>query len=1119
MATQDDEERELRSVALQNAQSILLARQRAERELIAAKEALEHKAAELAGSLGELREQREWFRVTLSSIGDAVITTDMRGSITFLNPVAELLTGWQFQDALGQPVEIIFNIINETTLQRAENPIEKVLRDGVVVGLANHTALIARNGKQTAIEDSAAPIKDPAGKVSGAVMVFHDVTRRRRAEDALRASEERLRAMFNHAAVGIAVARLGGQFLEVNNKFADILGYSVAELQQQTFTAITHPEDLIQTQVHLRRLIAGEISQYALEKRYLRKDSGIVWSLTTVTLLKDLHGEPINFLGIIEDITERKRAQDSIRESTERLQLALAAADLGDWKWDKKADRMWLSARAAEIFGLTGDKQFIWEELRDLLVEEDRERARVAVEYALANRSDYNIEYCARLPSGEYRWIATRGRGIYAGDGTVLGMNGVLQDITERKLAEERRSHLAAVVEFSDDAIVSKSLEGVITSWNAGARRMFGYEANETIGKSITILIPPERIEEETEILSRLRRGEPIEHYETERMRKNGTRLQVALTVSPIKDLNGKLIGASKIARDITLQKRAEEALRDESRILELLNETGTAIAGQLDLQTLVQTVTDSATQLSGAKFGAFFYNVINAEGESFLLYTLSGVARESFEKFGLPRNTPIFDPTFRGEGVVRVADITKDPRYGTMAPHHGMPKGHLPVCSYLAAPVISRSGKVIGGLFFGHPQPNVFTEKAERLIVGVAAQAAVAIDNARLYEAAQREIARRERAEDALREADRRKDEFLATLAHELRNPLAPIRQAALIAQAASATEIQKSWSQEVIGRQVQNMSLLLDDLLDISRITRGMLEVRKCATELASVVEAAVETAQPAFDAKQHVLTIQMPPEPVHLTADPLRLAQVLSNLLTNAAKYTDAPGQIRLSVVCDSGWVAISVTDTGIGISSEALPKIFDMFSQVKATQDRSDGGLGIGLALAKGLIELHGGTIEARSSGLGRGSEFTVRLPLGMAAARPQREPDRVRPRQPYISRKVLIADDNHDAAQSLAALLRIEAHEVRVTYNGQDALETFAEFNPACVLLDIGMPGLDGYEVARRIRQSADGATVKLIAVTGWGQERDKARALEAGFDHHFTKPLDPLRVMELLRGE
>ena len=290
----------------------------------------------------------------------------------------------------------------------------------------------------------------------------------------------------------------------------------------------------------------------------------------------------------------------------------------------------------------------------------------------------------------------------------------------------------------------------------------------------------------------------------------------------------GRIIGASKIARDITRQKRAEELIREQAHVLALLDTTGKTIASQLDLQNVLQTVTDTATQLTGAKFGAFFYNVISDQGEAFLLYTLSGAPREAFEKFGLPRNTAIFDPTFTGKGVVRSPDITKDPRYGKMAPHHGMPKGHLPVRSYLAVPVISRSGEVMGGLFFGHPEPDRFTERAEQLVVGVAAQATVAMDNARLYEAAQREIASRERAEAALRETDQRKDEFLATLAHELRNPLAPIRQAALISMSAGASDEQKQWSHEVITRQVRHMSMLLDDLLDISRITRGTLELR---------------------------------------------------------------------------------------------------------------------------------------------------------------------------------------------------------------------------------------------------------------------------------------------------
>jgi len=378
-------------------------------------------------------------------------------------------------------------------------------------------------------------------------------------------------------------------------------------------------------------------------------------------------------------------------------------------------------------------------------------------------------------------------------------------------------------------------------------------------------------------------------------------------------------------------------------------------------------------------------------------------------------------------------------------------------------------------------------------------------------------DVTERRRGEQALRDADRRKDEFLATLAHELRNPLAPIRQAAMIANAPAATDAQKRWSHDVISRQVEHMALLLDDLLDISRITRGVLQLRMEMTELAAVIDAAVETARPVVEAKRHSLSIQIPELPVHFAADSLRLAQILANLLTNAAKYTDAGGQIRVWAKITADVIEIGVADTGIGIPATALQNVFDMFAQVKSAQDRSEGGLGIGLSLSKALVELHGGTIEAASAGVGRGSEFIVRLPLrslGMpaqrAAARPLAES--------APGRRILIADDNRDAAESLALLLSLDGHEVTVVHDGQQALAAFQTARPEFALLDIGMPVLSGYEVARQVRQGSLGRAVTLVAITGWGQDGDKARALAAGFNHHFTKPIEPEMLSELLRA-
>jgi PAS domain S-box-containing protein len=369
------------------------------------------------------------------------------------------------------------------------------------------------------------------------------------------------------------------------------------------------------------------------------------------------------------------------------------------------------------------------------------------------------------------------------------------------------------------------------------------------------------------------------------------------------------------------------------------------------------------------------------------------------------------------------------------------------------------------------------------------------------------RDASRERAAEHALLEADRRKDEFLATLAHELRNPLAPIRQAARVARAPAATESQVRWAHEVIERQVHNMARLLDDLLDVSRITRGTMEIRKELIELQAVMDAAIEIARPSIEARNHTLSVECQCR-TKVYADPLRLAQVIANLLTNAAKYTDPPGQIRITAQCDDGELILKVSDSGIGISAEMLPRIFEMFVQVKSVLDKSEGGLGIGLALARGLTELHGGSLEAHSAGLGSGSTFTLRLPLPQTstALASDAAANIVVPRGP--ARRILLADDNVDSAESLAMLLRLHGHEVEVAHDGVEAWRRLQELRPQFALLDIGMPKINGYEVARRTRAEPWGTSISLIALTGWGQEQDRREAIEAGFDQHLVKPVD-----------
>ena len=372
--------------------------------------------------------------------------------------------------------------------------------------------------------------------------------------------------------------------------------------------------------------------------------------------------------------------------------------------------------------------------------------------------------------------------------------------------------------------------------------------------------------------------------------------------------------------------------------------------------------------------------------------------------------------------------------------------------------------------------------------------------------------------ASDALRDADRRKDEFLATLAHELRNPLAPIRQAARLSRAPDASDAQRRWSQEVIERQVKHMALLLDDLLDVSRITRGKLELRRERVELHSVIAMALETARPLIDDRRQIVTQHLPAAPLWLDADPMRVAQVLANLLTNAAKYSEPGGIIELAATREVDHLRIDVVDSGIGIEPSLRPSVFEMFSQMQASLDRAEGGLGIGLALVKGIVELHGGRVDAHSDGPGRGARFTVRLPVPDGDAHAVQSGDQPAPVKSARTARILVADDNRDAASSLATLLRLDGHEVRVANDGAQALAAAEAFVPQIALLDIGMPKRNGYEVARAIRTSQWGASMVLVAVTGWGQSEDKRRAKDAGFDHHFTKPLD-LDVLAAFVGD
>ena len=626
-------------------------------------------------------------------------------------------------------------------------------------------------------------------------------------------------------------------------------------------------------------------------------------------------------------------------------------------------------------------------------------------------------------------------------------------DAEERaRIAEslaESQERLAAIVRYSGDAILTKSPEGIVQSWNAAAEKLFGYRADEIIGRSIKTLIPPDRLHEETEILARLHQGQPSERLETIRLTKDGRQVHVSVSVSPLRDRDGRIIGASKVVHDVTETVVAREALRKERELLATtLASIGDAVI-VTDPAGRITTLNTRAQQLTG-------WSQSDACGQELttVFHIINEHTRERVEN-------PV-DKVLRHGVIVGLANHT------LLIDKHG---DEWPIDDS-AAPIRQADGSILGVVL-------VF-----------------------------RDIAERRRAEEALRTADRRKDEFLAVLSHELRNPLAPIRMAITMLQQTGPPEPQQRELRDIIDRQSRQLTRLLDDLLDISRIASGKIALRIDRLSLMLAVTSAVEAVRPHIDAADQTLELRMPAEPIEVDGDLGRLAQVFSNLLNNASKYSDRGAKICVVVEREHGKAVIRVIDTGPGISRDQLTRIFEMFAQVDQPHDRGSGGLGVGLWLAKTFVGLHRGDIEARSEGPGRGSEFIVKLPLPDHRPEAARTGEDTRPVPAVSSRRILVTDDNVDASAMLAETLRRAGHEVRTANDGEASLRIAQDFRPDAAIVDIGMPGLDGYEVAQRLRR-AFGRTIKLIALTGWSQDSDRRRAAEAGFDRHLTKPVEP----------
>lgn len=675
----------------------------------------------------------------------------------------------------------------------------------------------------------------------------------------------------------------------------------------------------------------------------------------TMSAVKDADGNVIGASHIMRDISFEKEAEakhailSSIIETSDDAIISKTLEGIIT-SWNAGAERIF-GYNAEEAIG----KSITMLIPEELLSEED---------YILSNiKSGIRIQHfqTVRLSKdGRQIPISLTVSPVKDRDGVVIGVSKIARNITSEKLAAERQARLAAIVESSDDAIISKTLEGIITSWNTGAEKIFGYRESEVLRRNISILIPEERLDEETAIISSIKKGEKIDHFQTIRKTKDGKELNISLTVSPVKDDKGNIIGASKVARDITAQKKAEEALTRNNHQLRILNNVSKTILEELDKQAILQKVTDATTQITGAEFGAFFYNAIGESGEAMLLYTLSGAKREDFDKFGMPRSTAIFHPTLSGQGVMRSDDITKDPRFGLNDPHFGMPKGHLPVVSYLSVPVKSTSGEVIGGLFFGHSKPARFLQEHEDLIVNLSAQAAIALDNSKLFE--------------EVKELSRKKDEFIALASHELKTPLTSLSG---FMQMVEKTVTAGS-GKLLVGKSLQildKLNKLINDLFDISKIQSGKLQFNFERIDITEIVKEMIENSRVAQSTHQINFNMQ---EQVIISGDKMRLEQVLINLINNAIKYSPDANRIDIKIEKHSGLAIVFIKDYGIGISEQDQKDIFSQFYRAEGVTNNIS-GLGLGLFITKEIIERHGGQITVTSK-LGEGAVFQFTIPI-------------------------------------------------------------------------------------------------------------------------------------------
>ena len=890
---------------------------------------------------------------------------------------------------------------------------------------------------------------------NGVAVLFRDITKHRELYAQATLAAERLRVAIDVAQLGTWEWHLDSDDVVADPRCRELcgLGPDNVALGMADLLARIHSHDFVRVERLLQQAAADPASgSFSEAWRWVHPDGKIVWTAVRIARRGAATAEANGsgkLIASLLDITDIKSLEAIRQERETRLSLAMQVAGLAAWETDLATGRSLWDDRMAGLLGVAAEDAHGHSELWfEFVHPEDRDRVTHAFIASVHAGSRFEGEFRSLGIDGSVKWLLCSGELIPTAEPTQRRVVGLIQDITQRKQTELRLARERAIL----DAVLAAAPIGFalfdsdlrFLLINERLAEMNGLPATAHLGKTVREVVPDLEEQARSVVDQVLASGQPMLGHEIQGTTASAPDELRYWSESWYPVANGEegVIGVAVTVEETTERKQREAALRRSEKRFREMADSAPAMLWVTDRDNALEFISKGWFEYTGQQEADAY-----REGLGWTVMVHPEDREPAIQAFiDAAAGRTVFKRHYRlhrADGNYRWAIDSGRPRFD----EDGQGLGY------------------IGSVIDIHDQRTAL---------------------------------------DALREADRRKDEFLATLAHELRNPLAPIRNALHLLTLAGGS-LKTERIHEMLERQVGHMVRLVDDLMEASRISRGQLELRQEALDLRDVVRQAIETSRPLIDRSRHVIEVWLPDQPLPVIGDSVRLGQIFANLLNNAAKYTDEGGKIAVEMRRTDCAVDVTVRDSGIGLAAEQLPRLFEMFSQVDSSASRRHGGLGIGLASAKRLAEMHGGTIEAASDGLGRGSSFSVRLPLGTASPAVEAEPTAL---GPLLERRMLVVDDNTDSADSLGMMLRFLGADVRVEHSGKAALVTAAGWRPSVMLLDLGMPGIDGFEVARRLSAEPDLAGVKLIALTGWGQEEDRRRTKAAGFDHHLIKPVD-----------